>query len=189
MKGLRIDIGPGEFPKKGCAGVDVKTGPGALWRCEWGKEPLPFADETVAEVYACHVLEHVEWYRAEYAIAEAYRVLKPGGAFTVHVPDFKRICLAYFDGKPTDKAFRHNPKGDIMRWVNFRLYNAAQEIDEDTPRPYMHRAVFDKRYLSKLLRRAGFAAIADCSGEIKHHGPMSLGLRAYKHNSEKEAAE
>jgi predicted SAM-dependent methyltransferase len=177
MKELKIEIGPGEHPKEGFEGVDVI---GAKTKCEWGREPLPFADATVTDVYASHVLEHIEWYHAEYAISEVYRVLVHGGVFTVHVPDFRHICKAYLSGKPTDKAFRHNKNGDVMRWANFRIYNAAHDIKEKTPLPYMHRAAFDKRYLSGLLRSAGFKLIEDCSHEITHHGAMNLGLRGVK---------
>jgi ubiquinone/menaquinone biosynthesis C-methylase UbiE len=180
---IKLDIGPGEFPLEGFDGVGVDPRPGIKYICEWGKQRLPFEDNQIAQIYASHVLEHIEWYRVEYALSEAYRVLMPKGAITLHLPDFKHICLAYLNGKPTDKTSRHRSQADIMRWVNFRLFNAAHSIEDDTPKDYMHRAVYDQRYLTKLLLDAGFSEPTVCSGEITHHGPMNLGLRAIKPES------
>jgi ubiquinone/menaquinone biosynthesis C-methylase UbiE len=55
---------------------------------------LPFGDDSFDAVICSEVLEHIPNYRA--AIAEIYRVLKPGGRFCASVPRAwcERICWA-----------------------------------------------------------------------------------------------
>ena len=47
-----------------------------------------FADDSVNEIYACHVLEHLSYAGPlQKALRECQRVLKPGGVFRFSVPD------------------------------------------------------------------------------------------------------
>ncbi|QLF92472.1 class I SAM-dependent methyltransferase [Pseudomonas sp. ABC1] len=54
--------------------------------------------ETVDEVYASHVLEHLAWPDSYKALAEWARVLKPGGVLKVSVPDLKMLCSLLMNG-------------------------------------------------------------------------------------------
>jgi len=55
-------------------------------------ESLPFADETFDVVYSANVLEHTQ--NPEQVLREAVRVLRPGGALYIELPNF----LSYFEG-------------------------------------------------------------------------------------------
>jgi ubiquinone/menaquinone biosynthesis C-methylase UbiE len=55
-------------------------------------EALPFGDESFDIVYSANVLEHTA--DPERVVAEALRVLKPGGIFHMEMPNF----LSYFEG-------------------------------------------------------------------------------------------
>ena len=47
-------------------------------------DPLPFEDNSVDEILAAHILEHLpEWYKS---VIECHRILKPNGKLTVRVP-------------------------------------------------------------------------------------------------------
>lgn len=94
-----LDVGCGggllaeEFAKFGCrvTGVDPSEGSLETARAHADQqgleieyvaaagENLPFADRSFDFVYCCDVLEHVD--SVERAVAEAARVLKPGGAY------------------------------------------------------------------------------------------------------------
>ncbi|GIR77096.1 MAG: hypothetical protein CM15mP79_0330 [Methanobacteriota archaeon] len=50
-------------------------------------DALPYDDETVSNVYASHVIEHVESEHVERFLVEAHRVLKPGGVLRIACPD------------------------------------------------------------------------------------------------------
>jgi len=55
-------------------------------------ELLPFPDESFDVVYSANVLEHTQ--NPEQVLREAVRVLRPGGALYVELPNF----LSYFEG-------------------------------------------------------------------------------------------
>jgi SAM-dependent methyltransferase len=57
-----------------------------------------FADDSVDEVYASHVLEHLSWKDGLKALKEWKRVLKPGAVLTVACPDVMQVYLMYKHG-------------------------------------------------------------------------------------------
>lgn len=67
-------------------------------RLDIGNEPLPYEDNSVDEVMADSVIEHLRENEAAFALHEAYRVLKPGGQFTIIVPDLDFIIRIYAEG-------------------------------------------------------------------------------------------
>jgi len=55
---------------------------------------LPFADDSIEEIFASHILEHLEW--DQDPMEEWHRVLEPGGLITVAIPDvFESLMLVY----------------------------------------------------------------------------------------------
>src|SRR5688572_28270708 len=58
----------------------------------------PFASESVAEIYASHVVEHLGYKRDLHtALLEFHRVLVPGGVLRVSVPDLTTLCALFLD--------------------------------------------------------------------------------------------
>jgi predicted SAM-dependent methyltransferase len=53
-------------------------------------KPLPFADGEIDVVFAEMVLEHILPREAWEFLCESYRILKPGGAIRIVIPDFVR---------------------------------------------------------------------------------------------------
>lgn len=84
---VRLNIGAGSTVIDGYIPVDIKTGTDA--------RTLPYPDESVDEVYASHVLEHLPRDEAPKALAEWARVLKPGGIMRIGVPNVPVICKAW----------------------------------------------------------------------------------------------
>jgi len=57
--------------------------PDVLW--DLNKTPYPWDDDSVDEIYAYHVMEHLpNWWGA---FSECARILKPGGKIEIRVPD------------------------------------------------------------------------------------------------------
>jgi hypothetical protein len=56
--GLKLDLGCGQNPKEGFEGVDL-YGEKAKHKVDLFKFPWPFADNSVEEIHASHLLEHV----------------------------------------------------------------------------------------------------------------------------------
>ena len=91
---VRLNIGCGMQQISGFLGVDFDPDvhPDVLAECG----ELPYADNTVDDIYASHVLEHVPM---DYpALAEWLRVLKPGGMLTVAVPDIVQVYYLWKHG-------------------------------------------------------------------------------------------
>lgn len=59
------------------------------------QQPLPIEDGCCGVVYHSHVMEHLPKEAAPRFIAECFRVLAPGGALRVVVPDLEGIARAY----------------------------------------------------------------------------------------------
>src|ERR1017187_4622068 len=61
--------------------------------------PLAYADETVDEIRASHVLEHFPHGQIDAVIKDWVRALKKGGKLRIAVPDLKVIAEDYLNGK------------------------------------------------------------------------------------------
>jgi len=81
---VKLNLGCGKQPREGWVNLDACDLPGVDVVCQWGREPLPFGDDTVEEARAEHVLEHLA--EALPAMQELWRVAAPGALFTVTVP-------------------------------------------------------------------------------------------------------
>lgn len=98
-------------------------------------EPLPFEDASFDVVVCGELLEHLPW--PGQTVAEAHRVLKPGGWFVGSVPNAYRVKnrLVFLLGRPpeTDPTHLHMFSPDALRallgefeapelrWVSGRL--------------------------------------------------------------------
>jgi hypothetical protein len=120
---LKLDLGCGQNPREGFDGVDIH-GDKAKHRVNLFTFPWPFADESVEEIFASHLLEHVPAREVEARdmhetisakaqaflgqdmlfafMDECYRILKPDCWMTVVVPS-GRSNRAFWD--PTHRRF------------------------------------------------------------------------------------
>lgn len=86
--GLKLNIGAGFRRLDGYVSVDSFPGcePDVLWDLE--RTPWPFANNSVDEIFAFHVLEHIGQTPATFfaVIREIYRVVRHGGTIAAVVP-------------------------------------------------------------------------------------------------------
>ncbi len=94
-------------------------------------------DESVSEIYACHILEHVDRSEVPDVLKEWNRVLKFGGLIRLAVPDFESILQEYTENK------------DLERFQGL-LYGGQ------TYNYNFHHVVFDYDILKDALENAGF---------------------------------
>lgn len=175
MSGLKVEIGPGgKRISPEWINVDIKPGPNVDHVCDWGMDRLPFEDGTVELLYASHCLEHIHFTRTKYALAEAFRVIQPGGCFEVWVPNFDYLVECFLANKYGDDWRMPGAEDTPFDWFQSRLF--TYETD-------MHKAVFTFKSLALRLRDAGFIAPTWMTREetrTHDHGPISLGIRAFK---------
>jgi len=97
-------------------------------------------NETVSEIYACHVLEHFKRHQIETVLIEWNRVLKVGGVLRLSVPNFNAIIEEYLQ------------HGDISKLQG--LLYGGQTYDYN-----FHHVVFDLEHITLLLVNAGFGNV------------------------------
>lgn len=100
-----------------------------------------FADNSIDEIYACHVMEHFPKKEITNILKEWYRVLKPNGLLRIAVPDFENIAKLYVTGKYDIQIFSG-------------LVNGGQKNEYD-----IHYNIYDEKYLSSLFSNVGFTDI------------------------------
>lgn len=140
-----------------------------LWADATRRIPLP--DNSVDVLYSSHMLEHLDRVEAGLFLAEANRVLVPGGMLRLALPDLEKIVATYRANGDAD-AFVESahmcaprPRSLLARLKN--LVTGARH----------HHWMYDGASLSKLVAAHGFrdATVLE-SGEtgIENHEPLDL---------------
>ena len=106
-----------------------------------------FPDDTADLIYACHVFEHISHRSLRDVLTEWRRVLKPGGILRLSVPDFDDIIKIY-----------NSESGEIGSVVKPLM--GGQDYAYN-----FHYSIFNKTYLSDLLKNAGFKEIQEWNPE------------------------
>lgn len=155
VEALRLNIGAGsEVKLPGFTAIDRENGQEAY--------PLPYADGSVEEIYASHILEHFPAGNTQNVLDEWARVLKPGGRMRIAVPDFAVIAKAYVAGLD----------------VPIGPYVMGGQIDAND----FHKSLFDEAGLRWQLEKAGLVGIQKWKSDNQDCAslPVSLNLEGFK---------
>lgn len=154
---IKLNVGGGQVKIPGYTNIDIEDG--------IRMDRLPYPDESVDEVYASHVLEHVPHWENASTLREWKRVLKPGGVLKIAVPDIGRIQREVADVNRT-------PTHMMDDWL-FGGHVTEHDV---------HHQHFTEQKLRLVMTKAGFRNVrpfepfvADCS-----LSPVSLNLEAHK---------
>lgn len=88
----------------------------AKWRPDliWEGGALPAPDASVDYFVLHHVIEHFGCGEAFFLLAEAHRVLKPGGSLLVFVPDLRALAARWLAGRLSTQVYVTNLYGAYM---------------------------------------------------------------------------
>lgn len=140
---LRLHIG-GLEAKPGWKILNIQPGDGVDFVGNCG-DLSRLADESVTEVYAAHVLEHLGYLdELPRALAEIHRVLVPGGIARLSVPDFELLC----------RMFLHPELAADARYHVMRIMFGGQTDPHD-----YHHVGLTWEFLENYLKEAGFVSI------------------------------
>src|SRR5579859_3678044 len=146
---VRLNIGSGAWPLETWVNVEQDSNlPAELHAIV---PPIPYADETVDEIYAGHFLEHLKHPIAAEFLRECYRVLRPGGRVGIVVPDTRTIMAEYLKQSRIAVEWPYGQLravADLDEVCGLFLYSTLQ----DSP----HRWSYDENTLSRALELAGF---------------------------------
>jgi predicted SAM-dependent methyltransferase len=151
---IRLNLGCGDKPLPGFDNLDRKTGQEIY--------PLAYADESVDEIRASHVLEHFGHAEVLPVLKDWARVLKPGGLMRIAVPNFQWIAENYLAGNDIPV------QGYVM---------GGHSTPDDR-----HGTIFDKELLTAAMKGVGLVDIALWQSEIQDCAalPVSLNLQGVK---------
>jgi len=163
---MKLDIGCGNQKAEGYTGVDayVETDIKAeMWE-------IPLEDASVEGIYSSHALEHVPMAKVQQVLQEWFRLLQPGGALVLQVPNLDYAARFWLTHKLEDHA-----------WAEQILFgNQAHEGE-------FHKCGFTPLGLQGDLQQAGF--IVDQIAILWAYNQETLQARARKPEKGQENAE
>jgi len=132
---LKLHLGCGDIHLPGYINIDIRPGPAVDQVAD--ARDLPWPDNSLDEIYACALLEHLGQHEWRAALAHWHAKLKPNGLLRVSVPDFRAICEWYLQ----THSFNH--------LLGLVIGGQRDEYD-------YHKMIFDFNLLAEGLRMAGF---------------------------------
>jgi predicted O-linked N-acetylglucosamine transferase (SPINDLY family)/predicted SAM-dependent methyltransferase len=170
---MRLHIG-GTERKAGWKVLNIQPGPHVDFVGDCS-DLSRFADESVDEIYASHVVEHVGYLEPmKRMLGEFHRVLRKGGSLKASVPDFEVLCRLFIDPRHSSEERFH-----IMR-----MAFGGQTNPHD-----FHYVGWTFEFLTDYLQAAGFSRVErvgdfhlfdDTSSQRFSGVPISLNVVAYK---------
>lgn len=157
----RVQIGGGGHRIDGFFNIDLVPPADLLWDV---REGIPLQDDSTAEIFSEHFLEHIDYPRSVKGyVREARRVLMPGGRIVTGVPD-AAFALIQYPG-PLDACDE-----TIERWYSERgcrddintrldLVNLVFRDQDDDPTYTPHLWAYDHDKLVQLFTESGFATV------------------------------
>ncbi|MFN8379625.1 MAG: glycosyltransferase [Anaerolineae bacterium] len=161
---IRLNLGAGSSPIAGYLSVDTDPSARPVIAAEIARLPIQAA--TVDEIIAYHVIEHVNYWEAEAALAEWYRVLRPGGSIAIECPNIERVVRSL--GK----------SADYTKWSQMGMWGVYGDPNHRNPF-YSHKWGYTPLTLTGMLVRAGFTDVKSVR-PLTHVPARDLRLEARK---------
>ncbi len=137
---IRLDIGSGDQTGESeFLRVDPFVDSSDIKAMMWD---LPFADDSVDEIFTSHALEHIGRGQVVETLTEWRRVIKPGGKITIRVPDLVWCCEHWL------QVAKENPT-ECDGWDMAVLFGSQTHEGE------YHKTGFTYPLMAKYLYQAG----------------------------------
>ena len=153
----KLQLGAGASRLQGWLNTDIEPGPGLAYVD--ATQRLPFEDGTIRFIFSEHVIEHLTFDEGKGMIAEAFRVLAPGGKMRVSTPNLTRF-IDLFEKEPNyeAKAYLIGKLG-WHEWPT--IGNPAAIILNLQMSSWGHKFMYDVETLGAVLRQAGFRNVKE----------------------------
>lgn len=150
--GIKLNVGCGRNRKDGWVNIDLSEEADLQLDL---REPLPFAENTASIIYSEHFFEHLEYPdQALGFLRESMRILRPGGLFSVGVPDTEGPLKSYASGD--DAYFQDVRQHWHPAWCNTRMHNLNYHFRQRG----QHKYAYDFETLAQILGEVGFVSVA-----------------------------
>jgi len=169
---MKLHIG-GKSKKEGWKILNIQNGENIDFVGDI-KDLSQFEDESIEEIYASHVLEHVDQRSIEQTLKGINRVVKKNGKFYISVPDLDTLCHFFISPLASKQQKFHTMK----------MIFGGQEDEYD-----FHYFGWSYIFLFEYLKNSGFTKIErvksfslfEDTSDYKPYGfPISLNVIAIK---------
>jgi predicted SAM-dependent methyltransferase len=150
----RVNVGCGEYRLAYFINIDSDPTMVADMHCR--VPPLPFEDNTMEMVWACHFLEHLSWQEGRAFLQESYRVLRPGGRCGIVVPDTREIVRRWL------AEARDCVEFPVGQWHSIADLNTvcALFLFSDAQKSH-HEWAYDEGSLAAAMQEAGLVRLRE----------------------------
>lgn len=132
----KLHLGSGKHPWPGYINIDQDERADEIGDVT----ALDYADNSVDEIHAVHLFEHLNRMQAPKVLSDWHRVLKPGGKLVLELPCMEKIAQMIVDGETR---------------VGFTLFGIFGDIR--LPNPLMrHQWCYTSTELADLMKQTGF---------------------------------
>lgn len=143
----KLHLGCGQIRLPGFCNVDILATPAVDFVADISRLN-EFTDNSIEQIYACHVLEHFSHDEAVTVLRRWFEVLKPGGELRISVPDLDRIVRVYVDN------WQHFQTPGNSPWIGL-IYGGQGD-------PYdFHKTGFNFCWMRHLLEGIGYMDVAE----------------------------
>ena len=169
---MKLNIG-GKEKKEGWHVLNIQKKDGADFIGDIS-DLSQFKDDSIEEIYASHVFEHINQKNINKTLLGINRILKKNGKFYIAVPDMDILCKMFIDKTNTPQIKIHA----------LRMIFGGQTDEYD-----FHYFGYNFDLLSNLLKKNGFKDVErvqkfsifdDTSNYSPYGEPISLNLIAIK---------
>ena len=147
QKDILLELGAGTTVRDGWITIDTVESCDIVWDLRNG---IPFPDESISQLYSSQFFEHLSFKEGQRFLDECLRVLRPGGKFSICVPNARIYIEAYLRNVDLDA----NALSNIYK----PAYNQTTRIDYVNYMAYMdghHKYMFDEENLIYILKSKG----------------------------------
>lgn len=138
--GIKIHIGPGDINLQGWINIDARH----FSHIHIVSDNInldQFTDNSISEIYLCHVLEHVSFDDAKKFVSKMYLKLHSNGILRISVPSFDSIIKIYENNSSNLDLVKYALMGGQDYEYNF------------------HKSIYNKSELEMILKSAGFKTV------------------------------
>jgi len=168
METIRLNLGSGSDMREGYINIDLYDDRADL---KLDITKLPYKDNSVDEIISSHVIEHIAFKEAWDAMADWYKMLKPGGILKIETPDLLNLCKAFIAASEEERNY---------------LYPHMFALADGGPGE-IHRFLFTEFQLRFQLDNVGFVNIIRVEPDSTYYKQRNranpeyyLNLHAYK---------
>jgi predicted SAM-dependent methyltransferase len=193
---IRLNLGCGGRPLEGYVNIDKDTldkikirypdysFPEDVTVNQYDIFNLPYEDQSISEVRAESLLEHLSFVEEKKIFLEVKRVLQPGGIFQFSVPDFEATVRQWLDAEDDWREFYRNDDEAILQKHWFGQYSDSVDnrwgyltaiiFGPQNSEGQFHKNCYTEEKIKSVLVSLGFSLPEITRGSWKNNDAVCM---------------